>query len=306
MSSETHNTAFGDLAIDETQRQAYLEAMGIDVWMPTTVLAGAHPSDYFEWDALAPAEREHASAAPAATTITPPLTSRAPADAKAELQALASQTLGKPLEPAAPENQTPAVNPVAKPAPAKPVTSSAQEPVADTRASTEVVPVFHLAAMAFSRGIVLTDMPTRMKRLSQEHIQLLTAMLSAVTGQKESMATVKYFFWPMVKTQGVDQTARVAQQTLARWLPVQRQQESQDYLIVMGEKAIEQILPGSEEPAFDRLHEYAGWQGVGITHGLHALLNLPELKRDTWQHLQPMVRALKARVSPETSPEAAS
>lgn len=290
--------------IDETQRQAYLEAMGIDTWMPVMALPGAAAAAYFEWDQLAAtpatsaqatAERAQpadiaaatmpASSSPLAATQTPasaPVASSVSAAPAASSSPAMQQALAAVSAP----KKSPVVTPVSQPDP-----SQASSQPQDTLRSTDAVPEFHLAAMAFSRGVVVTDMPAKMSRLSAEHIALLQAMLSAVTQQPEPMGNIKYFHWPMVRGTGIDQSAAVARQTLERWLPAQCPTLNAPALLIMGEQAMEQILPvGGASASFGAQAALAGWQSPVATHGLHALLGLPLLKKDAWRHLQPLVR----------------
>ncbi|MDH2433973.1 hypothetical protein QCD60_15510 [Pokkaliibacter sp. MBI-7] len=261
--------------IDESQRQAYLEAMGIESWVPRTVLPGAAPSCYFawDWDGSAASMAEGVAPPPAAVPGVAPMEESAPAPVMSRESARAE------LVPA-----TAAPAPVAKavqPAPASPVRERA---LAST--DTAEVPEFHLACMVFSAGVVLTELPLKMRALGEQHLTLLVNLLTAVSGRRETLGKISYFRWPMIRTRGVDQSAAVAQLTLQRWLDKLRP-EQQPALLVLGEQAIRHCLQLDPEHCdWRQLHTAQGWDAVAVSHGLHALLNIPSLKAETWQHVQ--------------------
>ena len=272
--------------IDESQRQAYLEVMGIESWVPRTVLPGAAPSLYFEWDwdGSAASTAEVVAQPPAAVPGVAAIGERAPAPAVV----MNSESVRAELAPAV--ATPPPVTATPQPVPASPVRER-------TAASAEPgeVPEFHLACMVFSTGVVLTELPLKMRSLGEQHLTLLVNLLTAVSGRRETLGKISYFRWPMIRTRGVDQSAAVAQLTLQRWLDKLRP-EQQPALLVLGEQAIRHCLQlDPEECDWRQLHAAEGWGAVAVSHGLHALLNIPSLKAETWQHVQALRQHLASQ-----------
>ncbi len=257
--------------MNELQRQAYLEAMGVEHYFPRFQLPGALPSARCELPVAAPVapavEAVVEAMVPPVEQSVPAVTPAAGGGAQAAQALLgAAVTALEPARPSAPAASA------AKPARARPVES----------ASAAEIPRFALTVARSQCGILIVDDGLTPEQDYAEYLRLLQNILIAVGAGPQALQ-LDPFVWPMMKSARVDQSAMAAQQTLAAYIDKQVQALSVRYLLVMGETP-RRYLPASEPSGPLRLE----------TPGAGRLLTEPGLKRQLWQELLPLRQALQA------------
>lgn len=272
--------------VSELQRQAYLDAMGVDCYIPRLVLPAALPSQLCEMPAneiLAedqpPWEQSgstadgagavgQAAVATEASTAVPTTASRS------NTSAAAVQALFDDIDP----------NPRAKARAASNV-----EAGAGPKATASTIPHFHLTIVR-GANVLLVDNGLSADTDSAEYLRLLQNMLHAIGAGKPQLS-IDSFRWPMTKSGNVDQGETAARQTLQAFLAKQAGQLKVAYLLVMGEVAAhylsEEALPTGSFVAHTQMD-------VQLIHTQSAsrMLVEPAIKRQVWQDLQPLRRVL--------------
>ena len=250
--------------MNELQRQAYLEAMGIDSYFPRVQLPGALASPVCDMSEAAVSETPQQAAIAAAnseeqhTTIPP----SPPPVKSAEGPRAAQAVLGNVVDDIAKHRP---------PTPAKPKRSEAVESASD-------IPHFALTIAKSQSGILIIDDGIQPDQDYTEYLRLLQNILFAVGAGKQALQ-LDPFVWPMMKTAQFDQSAEAARQTLSVYINKLIEDLSVRYVLVMGEQAQSYITANDQVSC---IHTLSGLR----------LLSEPALKRQVWQDLQPLKRAL--------------
>ena len=253
--------------MNELQRQAYMDAMGVDCYIPRLNLPGAPDSVLCEMPALVVAP-ENNTAVPS-ETVTPVAKGK-------NGSAAAMQALMEDAEPQPSRSQ-------------QSVKAVTEELVSTTSANP--IPQFSLSIVRASNILIVDNgLPGHIN--PTDYLQLLHNILFAVGAGKQQLA-IDSFIWPMVNNAQVDQSETAARQTLEAFLSRQVEQLQAKAVMVMGDTAINFI--SSEPLATGTLHTHPQWQvPVICTGSASPLLDDPSLKRAVWNDLQPLLQLLKS------------
>ena len=249
--------------MNELRRMAYLEALGVDSYVSRTQLPGAAAS-----------RRLQRVAAPATTGI-------GDSPANTVRPATAGAPIPWDILPGEPANTVP-----------PPITKSAAAPPLPTRPQRqgEPVPRFSLAAIVAGNWLWLEALEDRV--LATEQVWLVKAMAQALVsyathsdeqdaaGQPEAVQTdVTQFDWPIHTNQQLDLGTEAARAGVAGFVGRKLQQHQCHGLILLGQ-ACEQWVPVGQLEV----------RSVA-TRSSAQILTHPELKREAWRDILPLVRS---------------
>ena len=249
------------MTINEIQRQAYLEAMGIQPWFPRYVLPGARPSQQCQWPQTASPPAAQADLPPAAPVPAP------------QAEQLREALREAPRRPRKDEARAPA------PVPASPPMDDQE----DIR--------FRLAFIRAGDGLcIVNQVPAAgPDRLSPGHRALLQSLLAACGRGGDALHFEEAIFrWPFVEGDHVAKGGAAARQALSVWLQQQTAHRPIGLLLMMGEAVAPCVTAERRDRlARGRLLEAAGgpWR-VLVTRSLDVLLRMPALKREVWRDLR--------------------
>ncbi len=241
------------------QRHAILQEMGIQTYVPRVSLPGAKAS---------PEPRLYRSI---------------PAN-------LSPMGLQAPIETAE-KRSAPVVAAVPAAASQPAETAPVQLPPQDTQAvhfAFAYVPVNEQLA-------VICELPwARSAILSPSCSQLLADMLKAIgTPFEAERLSPMVFSWPLADAGEMPQDAQTARDMLEGFLSRRLTLRAVPHLLVLAEQSAGCLSPaGRQLPARGlQAHPRLAAQ-VLVTHSLHAMESVRDLKRSAWQALQPLRRAL--------------
>jgi hypothetical protein len=272
--------------ISEGQRQAYLQAMGIDCYEPRLQLSGALQSELIaisEFDqstaSASPLNNNHLQTAVDSAVVNNNVVKSTEVTSRIGSAAAAAQAL---------------LNDDVKSATvitANKVIELTEPLVAAAQAEMQTVPEFALSIIK-GQQILLIDEGLSGDINPADYLQMLRNMLLALGAGKQQLS-IDAFVWPMIKNSQIDQSESAARQTLQAFLAKQVAQSNIRHVILMGPTAVqyssEQTLSAGELQQHPDL-------SVPVIATLSAgpMLSKPELKRQVWQHLQPLHRALQS------------
>lgn len=187
----------------EPRRSQYLQAMGIDIYVPRAVLPGAAPSAACAWDEslFAEPEPEPEPAAPEPAPVAAILERAIPAEAPRRAPAA-------PPEPE-PRRERPAAG---------------------------AVPRFALGVVTCDRGLLIVDEAPGAGAARADYLRLLGNVLFAI-GRGGAQLGLDVFLWPMARHPQLDQGADAARETCAAYLNKQIQGRAVDTLLLLGDTA---------------------------------------------------------------------
>lgn len=255
--------------MNELQRQAYMQAMGVDCYIPRLHLPAALPSVLCEIPVLAEV--------PVASTVTNEAEAPVASAPKGKNgSAAAMQALLGEDEPTKAEGR-------------QSVQAVTEELVQTT--SAKAIPEFALSIVRGGNILIVDDgLPGHIN--PSEYLQLLHNLLFALGAGKQQL-TIDSFVWPMVKNTQIDQSETAARQTLNAFLSKQVDQLKAQYIIVMGEAAANYAT--RETLTTGMLHTHPQWQLPLIcTNSASPMLGDPSLKRAVWNDLQPLLSLIKS------------
>lgn len=280
------------------QRHAILQEMGIQTYVSRVSLPGAKASAVGR---VAPAN-------------VPGHVPQRPATGRAGLMEALPVPVAAP-GPAAEESRAP-----------NPLTDTAVQRVAsvDTAVaglfpqSTEIAPAqaapaqaqavhFAFAYVPVNEELaVICELPwARSAALSPSCRQLLADMLKALGAPCEAeRLSPMVFSWPLAQASDMPQDAQTARHMLEGFLSRRLKLRAVPHLLVLAEQSAQFLYPvGSPVPESGlQQHPRLAVQ-VLVTHSLHAMEAVRELKRSTWQALQPLRQALADSASRHQRPQ---
>lgn len=275
-----------EVQAQEQQRHQWLEAIGIDSWLPREPLPGAAPSP--EWvEAFCYAEdgtswQDESRVDDSVDQAQPTARPSRPAGSRIDTAAL----LDEPRRPAAPE-----------PSPARPEPAQAAPvaPDAVPAAKPDPAPRFKLAYLVRGDLLIVDSLPPHQPDgFSRHHRRLLLGMTSALgMAAEEELSSPFMLPWPMLAGKNLNQGPLEARRAVQRKLhntlafnPGIRQ------VLLLGEAACHWVA--EQEGGFDSLQGQLLELGEGrralVTLSLSELLRLPERKAEVWRDLQPFRR----------------
>ncbi|MEE8059193.1 MAG: hypothetical protein V3T17_15355 [Pseudomonadales bacterium] len=275
--------------MNERQRQAYMQAMGVDCYIPRLQLPGAlasQPCQMPEWVevlgerqacvAEVNASQVNASQANAANDVVAVSTDATPtAQKNASGSTAAMQALFND------EPKSTVVNTVANATAAR---------VRKTQTAKQPIPRFALSMIRGGNILIIDDgLPSNID--PADYRCLIHNMLFALGAGKQQLS-IDTFVWPMIRNSNIDQSETAVRQTLEAFLAKQIEQLDAHYVLVMGDIVarylVDEVMPVGE------FIQHPQWPVHLIrTLSAHRMLAQPELKREVWKDLQCLHRVLK-------------
>ncbi|MCE2028240.1 hypothetical protein [Sessilibacter corallicola] len=301
----------------EIHRQAYLNALGIDNYVPRWQLPGATESKACEF--IAPeVESDDESLVDQQETYqtrqtlpsldqraeehTPLVTARS---ANEIIEQISANSAAQPQTPLTQNNaiQTPteknrqAPTPVVSPAPIstqkKSQVPSFSEPEKNerkalARKTTSENVSFSLSFWRISDDLMIVD--SRQAKLALPTEKLLVNMLVAL-GYPKELPKSEIIHWPLIDAPNQPHDENAARETLNAFLDEQFLLRPGRFLLLMGEDAVQYLLD-SQESFADKLNKTFTIDDFSltaiVTHNLAYLLQNPESKADVWRAIQPL------------------
>lgn len=257
--------------MNESQRQAYLNAMGIQPYYPRLPIAAAKASPAYVFSA--PPQ----TSPPAAT----PSTNRTAID----------------TAPASPRPSLGATSPAPRASPARPervaqatqVAAPAISPAVSANPGDELR--FRLNYYRISDDVaVIDEVPHQQaRREAGATLSLLHAILQALSIDCSGVNfDPDNFNWPLMEGIAMKNDPKVeARKALSGFIAMRQQTDRFRHLIIFAAQVEDVLLPQAQQTNRDYMEE-GGQYHITLTHSLQAMLAYPELKRDVWSHLQPL------------------
>jgi hypothetical protein len=258
--------------MNESQRQAYLSAMGIQPYYPRRPLAAAKPSPRYEFDP----DRLSTTG----TVVTTP--ARPIRDSQPEPKP-ATRTTSAPRAPVVPVS----AQPLARKEPTAAVP-------ADTAAAADALR-FRLHYYRISESLaVIDEVPHQQARNEAgSSLSLLHGILKALGVEcGEVTFEPELFHWPLAEGMAMKNDPAVeARKALQGFITMRQQTDRFKHLIIFAGQ-VEEVLGSASQPLNRDAMAESGSYYVTITHSLQSMLAYPVLKRDVWAHLQPLRKRL--------------
>lgn len=283
--------------MNELQRHAYLDAMGIDSYYPKLLLPGAKASELCEMSVTTANPVIDASMESARLAVPEVGTENTnsvgavvlPGRSKSSevLHALFEDSSRPKVQremQSVNDDVAKAIEGVVKNA------TQAAGPNAAMKNSTTENPQFSLTIIR-GANILLIDEGLNSTVDSLEYLQLITNILFAV-GAKVQQLTLGSFNWPMVRNKQIDQSGLAAKQTLEAFLRKQVSHLSLSYIVVLGETAKTYLCEQSSLNGKFIAHEELSVELI-CTHSATQMMNEASVKKSVWSDLQPLFRVLK-------------
>ncbi len=250
-------------SMNESQRRAYLQAMGIQAIYPRFSFPHARPSPEYEFDP-AVSERVDSRAQPRTSA----------SEARIKVDAVrAPNTIKRPV------SQSPAPQPSVE-------VEATSGPFAER---------FSLRYFAVnSRLAVLDELPLEQSQESDHAVTLLGNILRALAiGDTQDLTIRDSFDWPpALQMPATAEPALAAPRALHGFIASRRAQDGFSNLLVFAGR-VESMLMDEARGVERDFPSTKGDFHLTVTHSLQSMLAVPALKRDVWQHLQ----ALRQRLS---------
>lgn len=250
--------------MNEYQRQAYLDALGVEQYVPRWLLTVAPQPRACELPEVVVGEPQTETPSPATARATP-----APQAAPTPVSEVLEGMRREPSRQRAPE----------KPAP---------EPANPTPEPAERVTPFTLSIWRSPLPLLVVD--AREPRAAFPTDRLLRNLLNALGPHDAQRVTEEVLPWPLVNNPAVRLTAEDARAELHTWLEAELANRSVRYVLLMGENAARYFLPEGQSysEALGRVQDLAPFNvSALVAPSLIELLRDPTLKRPLWQSLQP-------------------
>ena len=301
--------------MNEIQRQQYLDAMGIDTYMPRWILpAAASP---FSCQPVLPESESQASsqlqsnslpvaAAESALAESQNTSAAATPAASASMASAPATAVENPSTPdrsSAPQPPSAAQDVLSSVA-AEPKPSASNKPVSADSILQSLSnekrpdPRFALSLWRVSDELMVID--SRHSELALPTEPLLLNILSALGFPRQPLPKVEVLRWPMFENSYEPQVQAVARETLQAILEAMLEKQPCKYLLLMGAEACHYLL-GDDQlgEGFDAKVSIASSLGRSfslealsaaaiVVPSLSDILQQPELKRRTWQAIQPL------------------
>ena len=292
--------------MNRDHRSAYLQAMGIESWLPIKALPSAELGHWVADSAVFNPSAAANTALSRSTTGSANTPSDAPISVTAQNVINRSLALAEELNMGASVNTPVTTQP--KAVPAADASNSAAIPVSATSTSTsnQSLDVFNLSATVCGDILIIDDI-TQMNFASSAYQHWLNAILLSL-GQKplpETGSVQDRFDWPLPDSGLFDASQKAAKEIFSAWLQRKLQENNAHWVLLMGKAAVAMQLDEdieSSEGDVSKKNELGhvvplqNRQGVQVlsTYGSGELWRQPLLKREFWQHIQPLRAAVSA------------
>lgn len=295
--------------MNRDRRAAYLQAMGIESWLPIKTLPRAELGHWVADSAV------FNPSAAANTALSQSARGSANTSSDAPISVTAQNVINRSLALAEELNMGASVNAPASSAPkvvpAADASNSAAIPVPATSASTsnQSLDVFTLSATVCGDILIIDDI-TQMNFASSAYQHWLNAILLSL-GQKplpDTGSIQDRFDWPLPDSGLFDASQKAAKEIFSAWLQRKLQENNARWVLLMGKAAVAMQLDASNEGIetsdgdaskkndLGHVVPLENRQGVQVlsTYGSGELWRQPLLKREFWQHIQPLRAAVSA------------
>jgi len=250
--------------LNELQRLAYLDAMGVETYYPRLQLIGARPSTQCEMPArVAVQPRQAAADVASLLAAEPKSTGGRPLNVRELLDIPANSKAGVSVEPARIE------------------------------ASPENAPSYSLNVTLIHGSLLLVDDCPAPQLHSGNYRKLLHNMVFALGLGKQAIEN-QPFHWPEAMKGHHDQGAEVAGEALQAYLARQVERGEVKYLLLMGADANRYAI-NTDLPVGVLSRNEVYRLPVLSTLSASRMLQEPALKRQLWQQLQPLYQAITGR-----------
>ena len=266
--------------MNESQRKVYLRAMGIDVYYPRAILPGAKPSPAYEFDLI-----EQGQSLPIESSFVPEEESEDP---------------NTQLEIA--ENQNPETESIKQEAAVRAgpdakvdlIEAAQPEQIKEVEESGELR--FALRYYRVTDSVaVIDEYPLQQSADSRDKsLHLLRNILRALNIEVEVLSP-ELFSWPLIEglTEETD-SANAAKQALQGFIAGRQEQDGFKNLIVFV-GGIDDLLVGPERAENRRDYQIENSDTfITITQSLQSMLSFPDLKKDAWHQLQPVLLRIQS------------
>ncbi|MBV0932476.1 uracil-DNA glycosylase family protein [Marinobacterium weihaiense] len=276
------------LQAQEQQRHQWLEAIGIDSWLPRQPLPGAATSP--DWVAGFHAA-EHVDAPAAVSTPASPV---AKSSSGPQARSASPRSAGSGIDTATLVD-VPAPKPAATAAPVAAGPRTVGPRTVGPRTALEPAPRFKLAYLVCADLLIIDSLPPHhADGFSRQHKRLLQGMTRALGLPAEQALSAPFMLpWPMLASktldQGPEEARRAARHKLQRTLEFKPEIR---HVLLLGEAALQWVVDTErvlDECQGQWLPLAEGRQAL-VTLSLSELLRLPERKAEVWRDLQPLRR----------------
>ncbi len=249
--------------MNEYQRQAYLDALGMEQYVPRWLMPHAPVPSACELPVMAPEPSQK-------TASQPPVSTPAPAAGPQPVADFLDDMRRPPEKPRRRETESTPVAP------------------APTEAVRERIAPFTLSIWRSPLPVLVVD--ARQPRAAMPTDRLLRNLLQALAPHDSQRVSEEVLPWPLVNQKAVRLTAEDARAELSTWLETELTNRPVRHLLLMGEAASRFLLPE------DKHYQEVLWQSLSlapenlstlVAPSLLELLRDPSLKRPLWQALQP-------------------
>ena len=265
----------------EVRRQAMLQAMRIDVWLPRQTLVNAAPSRemLLDWETI-----DQVAIQPAVQTMPRPQAAAASSAISAPAVRSGERVSVRDKLALA------AIKPKAKPNVSAPVTAPVEQPATQPASiAAEPIPRFALQMLRADNCVLLVDLPTGEAFQSRDpDYQLLKDMLRAagLTDQPRFLRQGTPLVWPILRTGNLmhSQNAAAARACVRDLLSVEQQAELTGCIWLLGEQAV-RFGSAADDVALYQLQPFTEDVQAWSLPSLESVLEQPLLKRDIWRSM---------------------
>jgi hypothetical protein len=292
--------------MNRDRRAAYLQAMGIESWLPIKALPSAELGHWVVDSAVFNPSAAANTALSRSTTGSANTPSDAPISVTAQNVINRSLALAEELNMGASVNTPVSTQP--KAVSAADASNSAAIPISATSTSTsnQSLDVFTLSATVCGDILIIDDI-TQMNFASSAYQHWLNAILLSL-GQKplpDTGSVQDRFDWPLPDSSLFDASQKAAKEIFSAWLQRKLQENNAHWVLLMGKAAVAMQLDEDIESSegdvskkndLGHVVPLQNRQGVQVlsTYGSGDLWRQPLLKREFWQHIQPLRAAVSA------------
>ena len=273
------------MQLSEHHRQAYLDAMGIQIWFPRVELPHAIPARSLAGvvDPMLTEASLRDVSLPSTADTSPP------ADSTPAAPVLGSSDILNRMGLSAPEPSSPEIVSAKTVAPGEAVSDAAPSIISQFRLVVVPLGEHHLA---------VTEMPyTGLNQFSRYHLRLLQDIARALQLPLPGQL-FREFVWPLSTgavhgglLSQVSQDDRAASDAVSAFLQNQFGLSRQQVILLFGQAAARfvidphkpfETLRGVQPGLFDQ-------QQVAVTYSLNELMKISALKADVWEDLRPLL-----------------
>ena len=265
--------------MNRDHRSAYLQAMGIESWLPIKALPNAQ-ADHWVANPVLFKSSLAANMSSKGIIEGEPRSVTAQNVVNRSLALAEELNINAPAKAASNTQPKPQVKDVAvslAPAPAPSINKSLDSFTLTTTVCGDVLIIDDITAMNFA---------------SSAYQHWLNAILLSL-GKKilsDTGSVQDRFDWPLPDSGLFDTSQQAAKEIFSAWLQRKLQENNIRWLLLMGKAAVAMHNEKADLGCITSLHEGQGEQAIQVlpAYGSGELWDQPLLKREFWQHIQPL------------------